>query len=197
MYTKQLEVNMRFLFILFLVFQSFIQAQTLKEKQLFELLKTDNHFAMIRHAYAPGFGDPVNFDINIKNTQRNLNKTGMKQAENIGKLFKKNEIIDADIYSSYWFRCYETAKLMDLGEVTKIGGLNSFYEDHFDKKQTANILKKWLATKEIKKPLILVTHQVNISNLTNRYANSGEIVIVKKLNNDKFEVAGSIATLKN
>ena len=188
---------MKFLFIFFLIFQSFVQAQTLKEKQLLELLKTDNHFAMIRHAYAPGFGDPVNFDIKIKNTQRNLNETGMKQAKNIGKLFKKNGILNADIYSSYWFRCYETAKLMDLGEVTKIEGLNSFYEDHFDEKQTADILKKWLESKEIKKPLILVTHQVNISNLTNRYANSGEIVIVKKLDNNRFEVAGSIATLKN
>lgn len=184
---------MKFILILFFIIQGFIQANDLQKKELFELLKTNNHFAMIRHAYAPGFGDPVNFNVNIRSTQRNLNSTGEIQAKNIGKLFKENGITNADIYSSYWFRCYETAKLMDIGEVKKIEGLNSFFEDHYDENQTSNKLKKWLKQKQINKPLILVTHQVNISNLTNTYASSGEIIFVKKMSNGTYKAVGSIS----
>ena len=187
---------MKILFIFALLAQSFLFAINERETNLFKLLKTDNHFAMIRHAYAPGFGDPDNFNLNIRNTQRNLNSEGINQAKKLGVLFKENGIVEADIYSSYWFRCYETATYMNLGNVKKHNGLNSFFEDHFDENETSKILKDWLRNKDITKPLILVTHQVNISNLTNRYASSGEIVFVKKLGNDKFKVVGSINTMK-
>lgn len=182
-------------FILFVFMVNLLFANSTQEQNLWKLLKQDNYFAMIRHAYAPGFGDPSNFDVNIKSTQRNLNSTGKKQASNIGKLFKKNGINEAKIYSSYWYRCYDTAVLLDLGKVEKFEGLNSFFEEHYDENKAVKKLKTFLKEKKFNKPLVLVTHQVNITNLTNYYPDSGEIVIVKTATDNSFKVIGTIKTL--
>lgn len=183
-------------FLIFLIFiGNFINANDLKQEKLWKLLHEDNYFAMIRHAYAPGFGDPDNFDVKVKSTQRNLNETGKIQAKKIGELFRKKGITEAKVYSSHWFRCYDTAVLLDLGKVTKFKGLNSFFQDYYDEKTTSSILKDFLRNKKFDKPLILVTHQVNITNLTNHYPDSGEIIIVKKEDNNSFKVVETIPTL--
>ena len=55
-------------------------------------LKKGGKIIFIRHAYAPGGGDPNNFDINDCDTQRNLNDKGRLQSKKIGDFFKKNKI---------------------------------------------------------------------------------------------------------
>jgi len=142
------------------------------KKNLWESLKTDNHFAMIRHALAPGFGDPSNFKIDVKSTQRNLSKKGILQAKHIGDMFRKNGINEAEVYSSQWFS----------------------FESHADEKETVRYLNMWLKNKKINKPLLLVTHQVNISTITGYYPSSGEIVVVKKEDDNSFKVVGTINT---
>jgi hypothetical protein len=52
-------------------------------------LKKGGKIIFIRHAYAPGGGDPNNFDINDCDTQRNLNDEGRLQSKKIGDFFKK------------------------------------------------------------------------------------------------------------
>ena len=68
---------------------------------------------MIRHALAPGNGDPANFDLLDCSTQRNLNDVGILQSKEIGQFFSKNNIKIDDVYSSQWCRCKDTA-LMHL-----------------------------------------------------------------------------------
>ncbi len=41
----------------------------------------------IRHAYAPGSGDPKNFNLNDCSTQRNLNDSGREQSKTIGNFW--------------------------------------------------------------------------------------------------------------
>ena len=55
-------------------------------------LKEGGKIIFIRHALAPGSGDPENFDLNDCKTQRNLSQKGIEQSERIGELFKKNQI---------------------------------------------------------------------------------------------------------
>ena len=164
------------------------------KNNLWEALKTDNHFAMIRHALAPGFGDPSNFKIDVRSTQRNLSNKGISQAKHIGDMFRKNGINEAEVYSSQWFRCQDTAKNINLAKVRINQGLNSFFENHADEKETVRYLNSWLKNKKINKPLLLVTHQVNISTLTGYYPSSGEIVVVKKEDDNSFKVVGTINT---
>ena len=77
----------KFLFIIFITLPSTIKADL--NENLISELKEGGKVIFIRHAYAPGGGDPDNFDINDCNTQRNLNDSGKLQAKKIGNYFKK------------------------------------------------------------------------------------------------------------
>ena len=61
-------------------------------------------------------------------------------------------------------------------------------------RQTAE-LAQWLSARQPGAALVLVTHQVNISGLTGKYASSGEIVVVDVDVSDGVEVLGSIPAL--
>ena len=89
-------------------------------------LKKGGKIIFIRHAYAPGGGDPNNFDLNDCNTQRNLNNDGRLQSKKIGDFFKKNKISIKKVYSSEWCRCKETASIAFRNFETK-NFLNSFF----------------------------------------------------------------------
>ena len=66
----------------------------------------------LRHALAPGFGDPEHFQLRQSETQRNLNEEVRQQAKNIGSMLKGAKLKFDAIYSSQWCRCLETAKLL-------------------------------------------------------------------------------------
>ena len=97
---------------------------------------------LIRHALAPGFGDPHNFDLNDCSTQRNLDGEGREQASRIGEKIKAAGIKFSKIYSSQWCRCLETAENMNLGEITVETGLNSFFQGIVAKDKTLHRLRK-------------------------------------------------------
>ena len=84
----------------------------------------------IRHAYAPGSGDPKNFNLNDCSSQRNLNDSGREQSKNIGIFFSRYNIKIDNVYSSEWCRCKETASIAFKKFETK-EFLNSFYSAQF------------------------------------------------------------------
>ena len=75
------------------------------QTELIDRMKFGGHILMIRHALAPGSGDPPNFKIGDCSTQRNLDDSGRTQARSIGIWLRTNEIKSARIYSSQWCRC--------------------------------------------------------------------------------------------
>jgi broad specificity phosphatase PhoE len=97
----------KFLLIIFITINSPVKADSIQN--LINELKQGGKLIFIRHAYAPGGGDPSNFDINDCNTQRNLSDQGREQANKIGSFFKSNNILIDKVYSSEWCRCKETA----------------------------------------------------------------------------------------
>ena len=130
----------------------------------------------LRHALAPGYGDPAHFDITSCKTQRNLNQEGRDQAISIGIRLKMEEVWFDKIYSSEWCRCIETATLMDIGEITMFSGLNSFFQDHYDKRETLRKLMQKLEHLDEKNRILMVTHQVVISSVTGINVGSGVAV---------------------
>ena len=80
----------KYFFIIFITFPSTIKADLNRELSL--ELKKGGKLIFIRHAYAPGGGDPENFDINNCDTQRNLSEEGRDQAIKIGNFFKENDV---------------------------------------------------------------------------------------------------------
>jgi len=98
------------------------------------------------------------------------------------------------VFSSQWCRCLETAKLLALGLVQELPALNSFFRRYEREDLQTQMLVEWLAEQDLSEPLVLVTHQVNITALTETYPASGEIVIVKQSKAGEFLVVGSIET---
>ena len=111
--------------------------------KILQSLKEGKKLVFIRHAIAPGNGDPNNFDINDCSTQRNLNKDGIEQSKKIGKLFKDYKIPIDKVLSSEWCRCKDTAKYA-FENFTTFNALNSFYDEKFAANETKQIndLKK-------------------------------------------------------
>ena len=143
---------------------------------------TDNRFdgtvIFLRHALAPGNGDPRNFDIRDCDSQRNLNETGRIQARAIGKSIAAARLNLAGIYSSQWCRCLETAQLLDLGAVTPFNGLNSFYQNLAPR--DATLAKLSLKLDNLPRdgaPVIMVTHYVTIQAIANIAVPSGGAVL--------------------
>ena len=114
----------KFLLIIFISINSPIKADS--NQNVINELKRGGNIIFIRHAYAPGGGDPKNFDINDCKTQRNLSNSGRDQAKKIGSYFKKNNIPIGKVYSSEWCRCKETASIAFNDFETK-SFLNSFF----------------------------------------------------------------------
>ena len=131
----------------------------------------------MRHALAPGFGDPDNFDIERCETQRNLDGQGRAQARDIGTKLKATGLDFDEVLSSQWCRCAETADLLDLGNWSTFSGLNSFFQGYADREQTLEKLEAYLNTLSGTELVVLVTHQVVISAATGISPSSGGIVL--------------------
>ena len=162
--------------IIFLILTNGIKADT--ETQIIKNLKNGGNLIFIRHAYAPGGGDPDNFDLNDCSTQRNLSDTGREQAKKIGKFFHENQIPIDKVISSEWCRCKDTAQIAFQRFETK-DFLNSFFSEKFSKNRTKQIedLNKYIDKWDSSKNLVFVTHYVVINEVLNYAPSSGEIVI--------------------
>ena len=144
-----------------------------------ERLRTGGHALLIRHALAPGFGDPENFRLGDCATQRNLSEAGRAQARAIGDWLRARGIERARVYSSQWCRCLETAELLGLGKVTELPALNSFFERTQDREPSLAVLRGFFARQPRDAELmVLVTHQVTISAISGEFAASGTGVLV-------------------
>ena len=78
------------LFFIFIFLTCSVKADL--NNNLINELKQGGKLIFIRHAYAPGNGDPQNFNLYDCSTQRNLSENGREQSKKIGNLFLKNKI---------------------------------------------------------------------------------------------------------
>ncbi|MBE9164035.1 MULTISPECIES: histidine phosphatase family protein [Microcoleaceae] len=148
---------------------------------------------VMRHAIAPGTGDPANFKLGDCSSQRNLSGQGRTQAQQIGAEFRKRNIKIVRVVSSQWCRCLETAKLINLGKVEPLPALNSFFSDSSQEaRQTTTIRKLIVDNRNTKGAIIMVTHQVNITAITDIVPQSGEAVILKGNARGKIQIVGRI-----
>ena len=178
---------LRFFLIIFISLTTTVKADL--NKKLINQLEEGGKLIFIRHAYAPGSGDPDNFNLNDCSTQRNLSKEGQRQAEFIGKFFRNNKVKIDKVLSSEWCRCKETAKIAFKNFSTN-SFLNSFYSSKFAKNKDKQVkaLKEYIKKFKSDKNLVLVTHYVLISEILNYGPSSGEIVV----SNKNLNIIGSL-----
>tara|TARA_B100001093_G_scaffold236265_1_gene226349 strand:+ start:567 stop:1124 length:558 start_codon:yes stop_codon:yes gene_type:complete len=164
---------------IFILLTSAIKADS--NKGLIDELKQGKKIIFIRHAYAPGNGDPDNFDKNDCSTQRNLNYQGIQQSKKIGQFFFKNQINIKKVFSSEWCRCKDTAKYA-FNEFQTFDALNSFYEFKFIKNKDKQIsdLKRFISNWNSNENIIFITHYVVIAEILGVGVGSGEIIVSDK-----------------
>ncbi len=170
---------LNYLVIIFICINTSVKADS--KNNLIDELQKGGKLIFIRHAYAPGGGDPDNFDINDCTTQRNLSDSGRVQSQKIGNFFKENKISIGKVYSSEWCRCKETASIAFKKYETK-KFLNSFFSAKFSENRKKQIIdfNKFINIWDEDQNLIFVTHYVVISEILNYAPSSGEIVISDK-----------------
>ena len=169
---------MKYFKIILIFFLFLLKKTSFADENIVEILKKEDNIIFIRHAIAPGNGDPPNFDISNCSTQRNLSKDGELQALKIGEFFKKNDIKFTKVLSSEWCRCKDTAKIA-FGNYETKNFLNSFYDERFSENKDKQIsdFKKFIRNWNKTGNLVLVTHYVVISEILDLATSSGEIVI--------------------
>jgi phosphohistidine phosphatase SixA len=149
---------------------------------LLEDLTDGQHVLLMRHADAPGVGDPAGYKLDQCATQRNLGEVGRQQSVLIGRWLSSQGVTNPKLFSSAWCRCVDTGRLLALGSVTVEPSLNSFFDDmSLATSQTASLQRFITASLKAhpKQPLILVTHHVNIQSLTGRVVSVGDMVLVR------------------
>ena len=149
---------------------------------LSDKLKSSDYVLLMRHTRAPGLGDPSNYTLRDCKSQRNLDAEGRAQAKTVGNWLRKNGVDKAEVYSSAWCRCKDTAELLNFGQFTVQPSLGSFFDEMHKASERTQALQSFIAEKlKVKgeKALILVTHHVNIFEFMGENIASGDMVLAK------------------
>ena len=140
-------------------------------------LRAGKAVALIRHADAPGIGDPAGYTLEDCSTQRNLSERGRAQAAAIGALFRASQV-EAKIISSPWCRCLETARLIGLGPVKVDSSFSNAFvlTDQREelKRRGSAVISAWTGGN-----LVIVTHGSNIAALSGQQVEPAEILVVE------------------
>ena len=162
-----------------------------------QALQEGGRVILMRHALAPGVGDPDNFERDDCATQRNLSDQGRAQAAAIGDAFRQRSIPVDTLYSSHWCRVLETAELMALGDVQTVDWLDSFFiaSERYAREQRTQEARQQILDWQGPGNLLLVTHQVNITALVGGGVASGDMVVVQP-ENGELTVIGRLTDVR-
>ena len=145
-----------------------------------QALREPGVVALMRHALAPGTGDPARFDVDDCSTQRNLDARGRAQARRTGEALRAAGVSFDLVWTSAWCRARDTALLMEMGEVREKPPLNSFFAGRGHRAAQTAATLDLIADLPPGTRLLIVTHQVNITALTGRGVSSGEIIATRR-----------------
>jgi phosphohistidine phosphatase SixA len=165
------------------------------QEALWNELRKGGYVLLIRHADAPGTFDPPGFQLGVCSTQRNLSEEGRAQSRRLGELFRSKNVPIAQVFSSEWCRCIDTATLAFGAANVKTWRAISSPRGGDDKQRQANLeaVRQRIAQASLKTNMALVTHMFNIQDIVGEGATQGEIVVLRA--QDKLlRVVGRIAT---
>ena len=158
----------------------FIAVATIAGAQPPDALTQPGVVALMRHALAPGTGDPAGFDLEDCATQRNLDARGRAQARRVGAALRAGGVRFDEVWTSQWCRARETAELVEMGDVQEKAPLNSFFGGRGNRAAQTEATRALIAGLPPDARVLIVTHQVNITALTGQGVASGEIIAARR-----------------
>ena len=149
---------------------------------------------LMRHAIAPGGGDPADFRLGDCRTQRNLSNEGRAQARRIGQQIRVSGVDITGVLSSPWCRSRDTARLLGVGDVRTRGYLGSTFTAPpriaaVRESRTRQLIEAHRGREGI---LIVVGHYANIMDLTGLATGSGEGIAVRVNGDGELDVIGRL-----
>jgi phosphohistidine phosphatase SixA len=143
------------------------------------LLRGGGVVIAFRHALAPGTFDPPGFRVDACSTQRNLNDEGREQARRIGQWFKAGGLTPAQVRTSPWCRCVDTATLA-FGAAERWDALSSprGAEDATRSQRIAE-LRRAMAAVPTGRFEAWVTHQFVLQDLAGTSTSSAEALVLR------------------
>ncbi|RDI62660.1 histidine phosphatase family protein [Microvirga subterranea] len=156
-----------------------------------QALRNGGTVALLRHARAPGTGDPAGFRLDDCSSQRNLSPAGRKQAQELGERFEAQGVRVERVLASRWCRALDTARLAFGDRVEPYPPLDSFFSQQSRNDAQTREVGKLVSDWKGPGVLALVTHQVNITALTTIFPAEGEVLVLRP-SAGGFEVVGRI-----
>ena len=137
----------------------------------------------MRHAATDGnAGDPPEFRLGDCATQRNLSQAGRDEARRVGARLKAERVPIAQVLTSPWCRCRETAMLA-FGKAEDWEALSSTFAMPERETEFSERVRKRIGNYSTRKlmhgNIVMVTHNVNIAALTKLSVAPAEIVVVR------------------
>lgn len=159
-----------------------------------ELRTGRGYVVMLRHALAPGTGDPAGFRLGDCSTQRNLSAEGRRQAVAIGAQWRRERMPIDRVLTSRWCRARDTARLLAIGAVTAYPALDSSFtvSDATAARRAAEVRALIARHRGERGVLVLVGHQVNITDATGVVPASGQAVVVKARADGTVRLIGTL-----
>ena len=152
------------------------------DARLWAQLRHGGNVLLIRHASTePGPGDPAGFTLDDCSTQRNLSEAGRDEARRIGERLKRERVPIAQVFTSPWCRCRETAMLA-FGNAEDWEPLSSAFDYPHREADFTERVRKRIGGYSSHAPggnVAMVTHNVNIAALTKLSVETGEIVVLR------------------
>ena len=172
-------------------------SKSLPVKQLIEKMQKGGLVIYIRHASTEkDYADQVSADVNDGSTQRVLSEKGWHEAVHIGRAFKFYSIPVGKVWSSEYFRAWQTAWLA-FEEYHKNDVFNFLPYEDYTEKQMAN-MKKRVSPFLGKIPqnaenTVIVAHDDPFEAATGIYPEPmGVCYVLEPHGNGKFSVLGRI-----
>jgi phosphohistidine phosphatase SixA len=162
------------------------------EAALWSLLRAGGQVVLVRHAVTdPGVGDPPGFRLDDCGTQRNLSEVGRREAQRLGESLRAHGVTVAEVLTSPWCRCRETARLAFGREGQPVAALgNLFGRPREEAPQLAELRK--LVRRPASGNLFLVTHGSTTYAFTGISPGTAEMVVLTPEEGGAFRVAGRL-----
>jgi len=160
------------------------------DAQLWEKLQSGGYVVLLRHGVTePGVGDPPGFKLSDCRTERKLNAEGRAESKRLGEAFRRHKVPIAQVLSSEWCRCKDTAELA-FGRYETWPALNNLFGRHENAAAQRSAILERASRFRGAGNLILVSHGSTIVQVAGVNPAMGEMVVMKPAGVGKLELVG-------
>jgi phosphohistidine phosphatase SixA len=166
--------------LLSLIGTSRVGAGESAEADALHALREGGCYLLVRHMRTePGVGDPPDFDVSDRSTQRNLSEQGRHDARRAGEWLREQGVELSAARSSPWYRCRDSADLMVGSHEIDDRLASNFRAPRDAARARTEALRKLLAEPVAQGNVLLMTHQVNILDAVDVNLAMGQGVVVR------------------